>query len=86
MADLVTELIDALGAGAVVTDPELTATHANDWTGRFVGCARVVVAPADASEVLAVMEVCRSRGTAIVPQGGNTGLVGGSVPCTERSC
>ncbi len=51
-----------------------------DWTGRFVGSTPAVVRPASVDEVVGVINVCRDAGVAIVPQGGNTGLVGGSVP------
>ena len=56
------------------------ASYAIDWTGRFKGHPRAVVRPADASEVAAVVAVCKEAGAALVPQGGNTGLVGGGVP------
>ncbi len=78
---LVADLDAALGAGGVVTDPDLTLRHRSDWTGRFVSEAPVVVArPASTAEVAAVVGICAERRVAIVPQGGNTGLVGGSVP------
>ena len=56
------------------------APYAIDWTGRFVGHPTAVVRPGDTREVAAVVEVCRHAGMALVPQGGNTGLAGGSVP------
>jgi len=54
--------------------------YTTDWTGRFVGRTDVVVRPVSKDEVVSVLDVCRRHGRAIVPQGGNTGLVGGSVP------
>lgn len=51
-----------------------------DWTGRFVGTPSVVVRPGSHDEVAEVVRLCRQHGRSIVPQGGNTGLVGGSVP------
>ena len=64
----------------VVTDPELIASSTTDWTGRFVGHSPAVVRPGSTSEVAGVVAVCRELGLALVPQGGNTGLVGGGVP------
>jgi FAD/FMN-containing dehydrogenase len=64
----------------VLTDPDVTASYATDWTGRFHGKAMLVVRPADADEVSAVLARCADAGVPVVPQGGNTGLVGGSVP------
>jgi FAD/FMN-containing dehydrogenase len=51
-----------------------------DWTGRFQGHTAAVVRPRDTAEVAAVLALCTEAGMAVVPQGGNTGLVGGSVP------
>ena len=79
-ADVVAELERTLGAGAVVTDPDVVASHVVDWSGRFRGTTAAVVRPASTDEVVAVLEICNAAGAPIVPQGGNTGLVGGSVP------
>jgi FAD/FMN-containing dehydrogenase len=51
-----------------------------DWTGRFQGHAAAVVRPRNTAEVAAVLTVCTKAGVPVVPQGGNTGLVGGGVP------
>lgn len=64
----------------MVTDPDVLAAHCRDWTGGFVGATAAVVRPASTREVAEVVRLCRATRTAIVPQGGNTGLVGGSVP------
>ena len=63
-----------------MVDADLRAGYETDWTGRWSGSARCIVRPASTEEVAAAVGICRERGTAIVPQGGNTGLVGGSVP------
>ena len=55
-------------------------SYAVDWTGRFNGAASAVIRPGNGGEVGAVVELCRDAGVALVPQGGNTGLVGGGVP------
>ncbi|HEX7133172.1 MAG TPA: FAD-binding oxidoreductase [Iamia sp.] len=73
-------LTDAVGREHVLTDPAVTAGHAVDWTGRFRGSTPAVVRPGSVGEVEAVVAVARTEGLALVPQGGNTGLVGGSVP------
>ena len=69
-----------LGPGRVLTDPDVLARHETDWTGRFGGRALAVVRPRSVEEVAAVIAACRTGGTPLVPQGGNTGLVGGGVP------
>jgi FAD/FMN-containing dehydrogenase len=72
-------LRDVVGA-EVVVDPDMVASYVTDWTGRFVGHAPLVVRPGSTAEVAGVVSVCRELGVALVPQGGNTGLVGGGVP------
>ncbi|WP_026422238.1 FAD-binding oxidoreductase [Actinokineospora inagensis] len=73
-------LAGVVGAGHVLTDPQVVAGYATDWTGRFRGSAHLVVRPADRDEVAGVLRVCRDAGVSVVPQGGNTGLVGGGIP------
>jgi FAD/FMN-containing dehydrogenase len=77
---LVEALSDVAGSRHVLVDPDVVASYCVDWTGRFRGSASCVVRPGSADEVAAVLAVCRSSGAAVVPQGGNTGLVGASVP------
>ncbi|WP_258903820.1 FAD-binding oxidoreductase [Actinokineospora sp. UTMC 2448] len=78
--DLVARLRAELGTGHVLTDPDLRAGYETDWTGRFTGRALAVARPGDRDEVAAVLRACAEAGVAVVPQGGNTGLVGGGVP------
>ena len=71
---------NVVGAKHVLSDPELKSSYERDYTGRYGGSARLVVRPADTEQVAGVMTACSRAGAAIVPQGGNTGLVGASVP------
>lgn len=73
-------IAEVVGRSHVVTDPAMTAGNCIDWTGRFVGHTPAVVRPDSTGEVAAVLEVCNRHRIAVVPQGGNTGLVGGGVP------
>lgn len=73
-------LAGIVGDAHVLVDPDLTAPYSTDWTGRYRGRARIVVRPADTTQTAQVMAACAADGAAVVPQGGNTGLVGGSVP------
>lgn len=77
---LIAELVEAVGERHVLTDPSLTAAYEADWTRRWRGDARCVARPADTEQVAAVVRACAAHDAAIVPQGGNTGLVGGGVP------
>lgn len=73
-------LVAAVGRAHVLVDPGLTAPYETDWTRRFSGRSRAVVRPRDTGEVAAVLRACAAAGQPVVPEGGNTGLVGGSVP------
>jgi FAD/FMN-containing dehydrogenase len=79
-ADLHTSLRAAVGDRHVLVDDDVRAPFETDWTRRYHGRAAAVVRPADASEVAAVLLACAEHGAAVVPQGGNTGLVGAGVP------
>ena len=78
-AALVERLRALVGAAQVLTEGDLTAWEL-DWRRRWRGRALAVVRPGSTAEVAAVVRECAEHGTAIVPQGGNTGLVGGGVP------
>jgi FAD/FMN-containing dehydrogenase len=77
---LVDDLAAAIGEAHVLADDERRAPFEVDWTRRYRGRARAVVRPADAAQVVAVLAACRQHGAAVVPQGGNTGMVGAGVP------
>ena len=72
-------LVEAVGAQHVITDPQRTAAQTTDWTGRFHG-PTPVVRPGSTEEVAAVLAHCHAEHLSVVPQGGNTGLVGASIP------
>jgi FAD/FMN-containing dehydrogenase len=76
---LLERLRDAIGAAHVLSDGDLAA-YEIDWRRRFAGKALAVVRPGSTAEVANVVRLCIGHGTSIVAQGGNTGLVGGSVP------
>lgn len=78
--DLHRALTQAVGPAHVLTEPDIVAGYVRDWTGRWTGRTSAVVRPGSADEVQAVVRICHESGTSLVPQGGNTGLVGGSIP------
>src|SRR3712207_3899644 len=77
---LVGDLAGVVGDTHVLADPDLRRPYEVDWTRRYQGTARCVVRPASTDEVAEVVRICAGHGVGIVPQGGNTGLVGGSIP------
>jgi D-lactate dehydrogenase (cytochrome) len=80
MNDFLQECRAAVGAAHVLTEDNDTAGFLTDWRRRFTGRALAVVRPASTEEVATVVRLCNRFRVPIVPQGGNTGLVLGSVP------
>jgi FAD/FMN-containing dehydrogenase len=80
MNDFLDQCRTLIGASYVFTDSADTASYLTDWRRRFTGKALAVVKPATTDEVAAVVRLCNQFRVPIVPQGGNTGLVLGSVP------
>jgi FAD/FMN-containing dehydrogenase len=77
---LVDELRAIVGSGHVLTAPADTAPYLTDWRKRYTGTAQAVVRPAETVQVAAVVRACGAARAPMVPQGGNTGLVGGGTP------
>src|SRR5215208_4379924 len=78
-AGLPPSLRAAVGHAHLLVDDDVRAPYETDWTRRWSGRAAAVVRPADTSEVAAVLRACAEHGAAVVPQGGNTGMVGAGV-------
>jgi FAD/FMN-containing dehydrogenase len=85
-------LLDALRAALgpdadahLLTDPDLTTAYGTDWTRRWSTTPAAVVRPATVAAVVACVRACAEHRTPLVPQGGNTGLVGASVPHTGEA-
>jgi FAD/FMN-containing dehydrogenase len=76
---LLAALRNIVGAAHVLNEGDLSAFE-RDWRGRVNGKALAVVRPKSTLEVSQVMKLCHAEGIPIVAQGGNTGLVGGSIP------
>ncbi len=80
MGNLLADLSAIAGPAHVLAEPDVVAGYATDWTRRYTGVASCVVSPGSTAEVAAVVTACAGNGATIIPQGGNTGLVGGSIP------
>src|SRR5205085_10342602 len=77
---MIEKLRDIVGAANVLTAADDTRPYFTDWRRQYSASAECVVRPASTGEVAAVVKLAADEGMAIVPQGGNTGLSGGSVP------
>lgn len=84
-AGVLEALKEVVGADAVLSAESEMQPHAVDWRRYYHGKPLAVVKPASTKEVAAVMGLCAQRRIAVVPQGGNTGLVGGATPDTSGS-
>jgi len=69
-----------LGPRGITADPELVEPWLTDWRGRFRGRARAMASPASTEELVALVRLCAAHNVPLVPQGGNSGMVGGSTP------
>ncbi|PWA16661.1 hypothetical protein CCH79_00004785, partial [Gambusia affinis] len=70
--------------GRVITDPDLVQSSNEDWLKSVRGSSEVLLRPQTTQEVSQILSYCQSRNLAVNPQGGNTGLVGGSVPVYDE--
>jgi FAD/FMN-containing dehydrogenase len=71
---------ELIGDEHVLTEEADLAPYLTDWRGRFTGRARAVLRPFDAAQVAGLVRLCAAHRVPLVPQGGRTGLVIGSVP------
>ncbi len=78
--DLLERLESIVGAKDLIRDPAGMQPYLTETRGLFRGHARCVIRPGNTDEVAAAVRLCAQAGVAMVPQGGNTGLVGGGVP------
>uniref|UniRef100_A0A8C6TRV7 D-2-hydroxyglutarate dehydrogenase, mitochondrial n=1 Tax=Neogobius melanostomus TaxID=47308 RepID=A0A8C6TRV7_9GOBI len=70
--------------GRTITDPDLLESNNVDWLKSVKGSSEVLLRPQTTAEVSQILRYCNSRNLAVNPQGGNTGLVGGSVPVYDE--
>jgi FAD/FMN-containing dehydrogenase len=83
LEDFIGRLIDAIGPKGVSTDAHEIAGHVKDWRGRWTGATPVLVKPASIEETSKAMALAAEFGLPVTPQGGNSGMVNGSVPYGE---
>ncbi|WP_454886959.1 FAD-binding oxidoreductase [Sphingomonas oryzagri] len=77
---LLDDLAERLGPQGFTTDPADLAPWLTDWRRRLTGAAAALVSPASAEDAAFVVARAAAEGVAIVPQGGNSSMVGGATP------
>ncbi|HLT78942.1 MAG TPA: FAD-binding oxidoreductase, partial [Ferrovibrio sp.] len=78
--DLLSRFRDIVGPKGWTTDEETLALHTREWRDLYQGRTPLLLRPASTEEVAAIVKLARETKTRLVPQGGNTGLVGGGIP------
>jgi len=79
-ARTIERLKSAVGAKGFSEDPSEIAPHLEEWRGRYHGHSPLLLRPRATDEISAILSICNETRTPIVPQGGNTGLVGAQIP------
>lgn len=77
-------LKNAVGPKGYTEDPAEIAPHLEEWRSKYKGRSSLLLKPASTQEVAAILTVCNETVTPVVPQGGNTGLVGGQIPFEDE--
>lgn len=77
-------MFSELPASAVITDADRLSAYGTDLTGRFRRTPAALLRPGSVEEVASMLRICSDRRIAVVPQGGNTGLVGGAIPIRDE--
>ncbi|WP_300298973.1 FAD-binding oxidoreductase [Ferrovibrio sp.] len=78
--DLLDRFRAIVGPKGWTSDPDALALHVREWRDLYAGTTPLVLKPTSTAEVAAIVKLARETKTKLVPQGGNTGLVGGGIP------
>ena len=82
---LIDTVLTRFGPRAAITDAADIAPWLTDWRGRFHGASAAILSPSSTAEVAAIVALAAEHGVALVPQGGNTSMVGGATPPADGS-
>ncbi|QEL23150.1 FAD-binding oxidoreductase [Bosea sp. F3-2] len=83
MSAILDRMAGIVGAKNIVTDADAMVPYLKEWRDLFRGKAQGIVRPGSTAEVAELVKLAAETGTTLVPQGGNTGLVGGQIPIAE---
>ena len=81
---LLAQLTDIVGADGVLQNPQDLRAHVTDWRQRYTGPTDAVLLPRSTEQVARIVQVCAQHRLPLIPQGGNTGQSGGSVPLADQ--
>jgi FAD/FMN-containing dehydrogenase len=83
--ELIAQLTAIVSAGNAITNPADQAPYLKEWRDLYIGRTPIVLRPGSTAEVAAILAACNDARVAVVPQGGNTGLVGGQIPHEDKA-
>src|SRR5580692_3594105 len=78
--ETIARLKGAVGPNGFSDDPAEIAPHLEEWRSKYRGSSSLLLKPATTEQVSVILGICNEARIPIVPQGGNTGLVGGQIP------
>eukprot|EP01037_Dinobryon_pediforme_P001355 gene1355-1372_t len=84
-ATLLASLREVVGDRGMLTEPSDTAAYAEDWRRLYQGSTQAVIRPGNTEELAGVVRICSQARVPLVPQGGNTSMVGGATPSPDGS-
>ena len=77
-------LRNILGSEGVLTDKSSHGEYVTDWTRRYQGTTPAILFPKNTEQIVEIVQWCHSNSVSIIPQGGNTGMVGGATPMNNE--
>lgn len=80
----INQFASIVGEANVISEIDEIAPFVKDFTNKYVGIGSIVITPSTTEQISECLKYCNERRLAVVPQGGNTGLVGGSVPLHDE--
>src|ERR1700722_16076972 len=78
--ETIERLKQAVGPDGFSDDVLELKPHLTEWRGKYRGCTPLMLKPRTSAEIAAILSICNATRTPVVPQGGNTGLVGAQIP------
>ncbi len=78
--ELIDRFVQVVGAKYALQSPDQQAPYLTEWRDKYQGATKLVLLPGSVDEVAAIVRLANQTATPLVPQGGNTGLVGGQLP------
>lgn len=79
-AETISRLVATVGEKHAIRDPAAMVSYLKEWRDLWRGTSQLILRPASTAEVSAILKICNETKTPIIPQSGNTGLVGGQIP------